>query len=278
MKQVSASKAFDGVQSVHSHDSDACRCEMTFALYLPPQARERKVPLLWYLSGLTCTHQNVMDKGEYRRAAAELGVAVICPDTSPRGEQVPDEKDNWQFGQGAGFYVDATQSPFSGHYNMRRYLLDELPRIVGAAFPVDLARQGIFGHSMGGHGALVFALGNPGRFRSVSAFAPIVQPSTADWSKAAFEKYLGADPASWRANDAVCLIEDGFRVDEILVDQGAADPFLDSGLRPWLLDEACRKAGIALQLNMREGYDHSYNFVSTFMADHLAWHAERLGG
>lgn len=276
MRQVSAGKAFGGVQHVYSHASEVTGGDMTFAIYLPPRAEREKVPALWYLSGLTCTHQNVMDKGEYRRAAAELGVAVICPDTSPRGEDVPDEKDNWQFGQGAGFYLDATQAPFSRHYNMQRYILSELTELVGAEFPVDLGRQGIFGHSMGGHGALTFALKNPGRFRSVSAFAPIVRPSLADWSRPAFEKYLGADEAGWRAYDAVSLIEDGFRVDELLVDQGAADPFLASGLRPWLLLEACLKADIRLSLNVREGYDHSYNFISTFMADHLAWHAERL--
>ncbi|MGV6873533.1 S-formylglutathione hydrolase [Pseudochelatococcus sp. B33] len=277
MKQISASKAFGGVQHVHSHASDACGCDMTFALYLPPRAQGEKVPLLWYLSGLTCTHQNVMDKGEYRRAASALGVAVICPDTSPRGEDVPDEKDNWQFGQGAGFYLDATQAPYSRHYNMQRYILSELTDLVGAEFPVDLGRQGIFGHSMGGHGALTLALKHPQRFRSVSAFAPIVQPSTADWSRPAFEKYLGTEAANWRAYDTVSLIEDGFRVDEILVDQGSADPFLANGLRPWLLLKACLEADIALSLNARDGYDHSYNFISTFMADHIAWHAERLG-
>lgn len=277
MQQISASKAFGGVQSVHSHPSQACRCDMTFALYLPPQAEREKVPLLWYLSGLTCTHQNVMDKGEYRRAASELGVAIICPDTSPRGEDVPDEKDNWQFGQGAGFYLDATQAPFSTHYNMQRYILSELTDLVGGAFPVDLDRQAVFGHSMGGHGALIFALKNPGRFRSVSAFAPIVHPSTADWSRPAFEKYLGTDEATWRAYDAVSLIEDGFRVEELLVDQGTADSFLETGLRPWQLADACVNVGIPLSLTMRDGYDHSYNFISTFMADHVAWHAARLG-
>lgn len=276
MKQISASKAFGGIQHVYSHPSEACQCDMTFAIYLPPEAERKKVPLLWYLSGLTCTHQNVMDKGEYRRAASEFGVAVICPDTSPRGADVPDEKDNWQFGQGAGFYLDATQAPFSKHYNMQRYILSELTDLVGEAFPVDLDRQGIFGHSMGGHGALTFALKNPQRFRSVSAFAPIVQPSTADWSRPAFEKYLGADEAGWRLYDTVSLIEDGARVDGILVDQGDADQFLDGGLRPWLLRDACQAAGIPLSLNMRAGYDHSYNFISTFMADHIAWHSECL--
>jgi S-formylglutathione hydrolase len=250
---------------------------MTFALFLPPQAERGKVPLLWYLSGLTCSHQNVMDKGEYRRAAAEHGVAIICPDTSPRGADVPDEKDNWQFGQGAGFYVDATQAPFDRNYRMQSYVLSELPALLAANAALDLSRQGIFGHSMGGHGALTLALKNPGRFRSVSAFAPIVHPSTADWSRPALTKYLGSDERAWRGYDAVSLIEDGYRVQELLVDQGTADSFLESGLRPWLLTDACSKAGIPLTLNMREGYDHSYNFISTFMADHIAWHATRLG-
>jgi len=276
MKQVSASRAFDGVQHVYSHPSAACRCDMTFAIYLPPQAKSGKVPVLWYLSGLTCTHQNVMDKGEYRRAASELGVAVICPDTSPRGDDVPDEKDNWQFGKGAGFYLDATEQPFAANYNMASYVGAELPTLVAAEFPVDMARQGITGHSMGGHGALTLALKNPDRFRSVSAFAPIVHPSAADWSRPAFEKYLGPEGPAWRPYDAVDLIEDGARVNGILVDQGSADPFLEKGLQPWLLTEACRKAGVPLTLNMREGYDHSYNFVSTFMAEHIAWHAARL--
>ena len=277
MKTVSTSRSFGGIQTVHSHASEACACDMTFSVYLPPQAQQDKVPVLWYLSGLTCTHQNVMDKGEYRRAASELGVAIVCPDTSPRGADVPDEKDNWQFGQGAGFYVDATQAPFDRNYRMSSYVLDELPALVAAMAPVDLARQSIFGHSMGGHGAITMALKNPGRFRSVSAFAPIVHPSTADWSRPALTKYLGEDAQAWRAYDTGSLIEDGRRVRELLVDQGTADSFLDSGLRPWLLQDACATAGIPLELNMREGYDHSYFFISTFMASHIQWHAARLG-
>lgn len=277
MKILSSSKSFDGIQHVATHASSACGCDMTFALYLPPQAAQGKVPLLWYLSGLTCTHQNVMDKGEYRRAAAEHGIAILCPDTSPRGHDVPDEKDNWQFGQGAGFYLDATRAPFERNYRMQQYVMQELPALVAAQFPaLDLQRQSVTGHSMGGHGAITLALKNPGRFRSVSAFAPIAQPSTASWSRPAFTKYLGEDERAWRAYDSTLLIEDGHRVDELLVDQGTADSFLQDGLRPWLLEEACRKAGIALTLNMREGYDHSYLFISTFMADHVAWHAARL--
>ena len=279
MNTTSTSKSFGGTQSVHTHASTACACDMTFAVYLPPAAQSGKVPVLWYLSGLTCTHQNVMDKGEYRRAASELGVAVICPDTSPRGADVPDEKDNWQFGQGAGFYVDATQAPFDRNYQMQRYVLTELPALIAANFPaIDLGRQGIFGHSMGGHGAITLALKNPGRFRSVSAFAPIVHPSTADWSRPALTKYLGGDEQAWRAYDTVSLIEDGKRMKDLLVDHGTADSFLQNGLRPWLLTEAVKGTGIDLTLNMREGYDHSYNFISTFMPDHIAWHAKRLAG
>ncbi|MDR6632217.1 S-formylglutathione hydrolase [Phyllobacterium sp. 1468] len=276
METLSIAKCFEGIQGVYRHRSDACQCDMTFAVFLPPRAKEHPVPLLWYLSGLTCTHQNVMDKGEYRRVAAELGIAIICPDTSPRGENVPDEKDNWQFGSGAGFYLDATEAPWSTNYRMASYIAYELPELVAAQFPVDVTRQSIFGHSMGGHGAITLALKNPERFRSVSAFAPIARPMVAGWSRPAFEKYLGSDEAAWRAYDSVALIEDGYRVPELLVDQGKADGFLDDGLRPWLLEEACAKAGIPLTLNMRDGYDHSYFFISTFMADHIAWHAERL--
>ncbi len=277
METLSIAKSFEGTQGVYRHRSDACQCDMTFAMFLPPQAKDRPVPLLWYLSGLTCTHQNVMDKGEYRRAAAELGIAIICPDTSPRGDHVPDEKDNWQFGGGAGFYLDATEAPWSTNYRMATYIAAELPELVAANFPVDMQRQSIFGHSMGGHGAITLALKNPGRFRSVSALAPIARPIVAGWSRPAFQKYLGDDETVWRAYDSVALIEDGHRVAELLVDQGKADGFLDDGLRPWLLEEACEKAGIPLQLNMRDGYDHSYFFISTFMADHIAWHAQRLG-
>lgn len=278
MKTLSTSKSHGGVQGVYSHASEACSCDMTFAVFVPPQAADGPRPVLWYLSGLTCTHQNVMDKGEYRRFAAELGLIVVCPDTSPRGPDVPDEKDNWQFGCGAGFYVDATQAPYAENYRMYSYVTAELPALVARAFPADMSRQGVFGHSMGGHGALVAALKNPGRYLSCSAFAPIVQPSTAGWSRPAFEKYLGADEAAWRAYDACALVEDGRRFPEILVDQGTADGFLADGLRPWLFVEACEKAGIPLTLRMQEGYDHSYFFISTFMDDHLRWHAGRLAG
>ncbi len=276
METVSKARSHGGIQGVYRHEAETTRCPMTFAVYLPPQAEAEKVPVLWYLSGLTCTHANVMDKGEYRRAAARHGIAIVAPDTSPRGPEVPDEPDNWQFGCGAGFYVDATQAPYDRNYHMWSYVTEELPALVAREFPVDMGRQGIVGHSMGGHGALTIALRHPDRFRSCSAFAPIVQPSTAGWSKPAFARYLGEDAAAWRRHDATALIEDGHRFPEFLVDQGTADSFLDDGLRPWLLEEACQKAGIGLTLNMREGYDHSYFFISTFMDDHIAWAAERM--
>lgn len=276
MKTISTAKAHGGVQGVYSHASDATRCEMTFAVFVPPQAAKGPCPVLWYLSGLTCTHQNVMDKGEYRRMAAALGLIIVCPDTSPRGENVPDEKDNWQFGCGAGFYVDATEAPYATNYRMYSYITDELPALIAANFPTDMSRQSILGHSMGGHGALTIALKHPDRFKSCSAFAPIVQPSTADWSKNAFVKYLGSDQAAWRQYDACALIEDGARFPAFLIDQGEADGFLKDGLRPWLFEDACKAAGIPLTLRMQQGYDHSYFFISTFMDDHLAWHAARL--
>ncbi len=276
MKTISTAKSFGGMQGVYSHVSEECACDMTFAVFVPPQAKDQKVPVLWYLSGLTCTHQNVMDKGEYRRMAAELGLIVVCPDTSPRGDDVADEPDNWQFGKGAGFYVDATQEPYAKHYRMYSYITKELPALIQKEFPADMSRQGIFGHSMGGHGAMTIALKHPERFKSCSAFAPIVQPSTAGWSKPALEKYLGADEATWRAYDACALVEDGARFGEFLIDQGSADGFLDEGLRPWLFEEAVKEMDIKLTLRMQEGYDHSYFFISTFMEDHLRWHAQRL--
>ena len=264
-----------GMQGVYEHVAKTTQCEMTFAVFMPP-SKKTSSPVLWYLSGLTCNHSNVMEKGGYRRLAAELGIAIVCPDTSPRGEGVPDEKDNWQFGLGAGFYLDATELPFSVNYNMSSYILDELTELIDDKFDVDMNRQGIFGHSMGGHGALTMALKNPKRFRSCSAFAPISQPTTADWSMPAFQKYLGQKSDEWRKYDAVSLIEDGNFFPKLFVDQGEADSFLEEGLRPWLLVEACEKAGIEIELRMHKNYDHSYFFISTFMEDHLRWHFSHL--
>lgn len=275
MERVEAHAAHGGTQEVWRHRSEATGTDMTFAVFLPPQAAEAPCPVLYYLSGLTCTHANVMEKGEYRRPAAHHGLVVVCPDVSPRGKDVADD-DAYDLGQGAGFYLNATQEPWSPHYRMETYILEELPRLVAERFPVDDARQSIFGHSMGGHGALTLALKNPARFRSCSAFSPIVAPSQVPWGEKAFAAYLGDDRGAWRAHDAVALIEGGARADELLVDQGEADNFLEEQLRPHLLREACEAAGIPLTLRMHPGYDHSYYFISTFMADHVAWHAQRL--
>ncbi|MGI9364454.1 MAG: S-formylglutathione hydrolase [Rhizobiaceae bacterium] len=268
--------AFGGTQSVHTHPSSECGCEMTFAIYMPPQAADGPVPALWYLSGLTCNHSNVMDKGEYRAHAAKHGLAIICPDTSPRGDAVPDDADNWQFGSGAGFYLDATSEPWCKNYRMYSYIRHELQDLIAENFKIDVNRQGIFGHSMGGHGALTIALKNPDLYKSCSAFAPIAQPTTAGWSAPALERYLGDNPEHWADYDACLLIDNGARFPELLIDQGEADGFLEDGLRPWLLEEACKKADIPLQLRMQPGYDHSYFFISTFMEDHIDWHAQRL--
>jgi S-formylglutathione hydrolase len=275
MEVLSDNKAHEGRQLVVKHRSLATGTDMTFSIYLPPQAESgAKLPVVWYLSGLTCTHANVTDKGEYRATCAELGLIFVAPDTSPRGPGVADD-DAYDLGQGAGFYVDATQKPWTPHFGMWTYVADDLPILVGDHFPADMERQGITGHSMGGHGALTIALFFP-KFRSVSAFAPIVAPSQVPWGQKALTAYLGSDRAAWREHDAVALIEDGARLPELLVDVGTADPFLDTELRPELLEQACADAGIPLQLNRRPGYDHSYFFISTFMADHLRWHADRL--
>ncbi|HEX8124654.1 MAG TPA: S-formylglutathione hydrolase [Allosphingosinicella sp.] len=276
LETLSTAKSFGGAQLACRHRSRETGTDMTFGIYLPPQAEAGEpLPILWFLSGLTCTHANVVEKGQYQRACAELGVILVAPDTSPRGAEVPDEPD-YDFGQGAGFYVDSTQAPFDSNYRMYSYVAAELPDLVAAHFPADMSRQAITGHSMGGHGALTLALRNPGRYRSVSAFAPIVAPSRVPWGEKALGRYLGPDRFTWRVHDAVALIEDGARVPEILVDQGGADSFLERELKPELLEAACREAGIALTLRMQEGYDHSYYFISTFMEDHLRWHWERL--
>jgi S-formylglutathione hydrolase len=278
LKIVSEARSHGGRQLVVRHASAATSTDMTFSIFLPPQAEEgRKLPVVWYLSGLTCTHANVTEKGEYRAACAEHGLIFVAPDTSPRGESVPTSPEGqWDFGFGAGFYVDATEQPWSANYRMWSYVTDELPKLVAAEFPVDMDRQAITGHSMGGHGALTVALNFPDRFRSVSAFAPIVAPSQVPWGQKALTGYLGSDSANWRKHDAVVLIGSGASVDEILVDVGDKDPFIEKELRPELLERACAEAGITLNLRIQPGYDHSYYFISTFMADHLAWHAERL--
>ena len=278
IETVSEVRSHGGVQGVYRHASAATTTDMVFSVFVPDHAAGARLPVLWYLSGLTCTHANVTEKGEFRAACAEAGVIFVAPDTSPRGAEVPDDPDGlWDFGQGAGFYVDATEAPWDRHFNMWTYLAEELPGVVGEEFPADMDRQSICGHSMGGHGALTLALGLPGRFKSVSAFSPIVAPGQVPWGRKALKHYLGADEAMWRRHDAVAAITDGARVDEILVDIGEGDPFLEKELKPELLEAACADAGIALTLRRHAGYDHSYYFISSFMADHVRWHAERLG-
>ena len=279
VETVSSAKSFGGEQAVLRHASEATGTDMTFSVFVPDHEEGAKLPVVWYLSGLTCTHANVTEKGDFRRACAELGLIFVAPDTSPRGEGVADDPEGaYDFGLGAGFYVDATEDPFAQHYRMWSYITEELPEIIGDCFPADLTRQSIMGHSMGGHGALTIGLTHAERFRAVSAFAPIVAPSKVPWGVKALTGYLGEDRAAWRKHDAVALIEDGARVPALLVDQGDADSFLAEQLRPELLDKACADAGIDLTLRMQPGYDHSYYFLSTFMEDHLRWHAARLKG
>jgi S-formylglutathione hydrolase len=249
---------------------------MRFAVFVPPQAASGPRPVLYFLSGLTCTEENFTTKAGAQRRAAQLGLVLVMPDTSPRGTDLPGEHESWDFGSGAGFYVDATEEPWSLNYRMYSYVTRELPALVAESFPVEASQAGLFGHSMGGHGALVAALRNPGAWRSVSAFAPIVAPMHCPWGQKALSAYLGPDQARWRAYDSCALIEDGHRVPAILVDQGMEDPFVDQQLQPGRLEAACRDAGIPLTLRRQAGYDHSYYFISSFVEDHLDWHAERL--
>ena len=270
-------RCFGGRQGFYSHPSSTTGTAMRFALYTPPQAAAARVPLLWFLAGLTSTEENFAMKAGAQRVAAELGLALVAPDTSPRGAGVATAADgSTDFGLGAGFYLDATEPPFATHYRMYSYLTRELPAVIGAHFPVDLAHQAITGHSMGGHGALTIALKNPGRFASVSAFAPIVAPAAVPWGRKALAGYLGADRDRWRDYDACLLIEDGRRVREVLIDQGTADPFIESQLQPERFERACRTAAIPLELRLQPGYDHGYYFVATFIEHHLRWHHARL--
>ena len=273
MEKLSDWASHGGRQQLWSHASAATGTDMQFSIFLPPG--EGPFPLVTYLSGLTCTSANVTEKGEYREACARLGLAFLAPDTSPRGAAVADDP-AYDLGQGAGFYLDATQMPWAPHFRMWTYVTEELPELVARHFPLDMGRQGIMGHSMGGHGALTVGLRHPGRYRAISAFSPIVAPVQAPWGEKAFAAYLGADRAAWARHDAVALIEGGARVPELLVDVGDADSFLESQLKPQLLAAACERAGIDLTLNLRPGYDHSYYFISTFMAGQLGWHAARL--
>jgi len=275
METVSTVRAHGGTQGVYKHASSATGTEMVFSVFVPDHAEGVKLPVVWYLSGLTCTHANVTEKGEFRAACARHGLIFVAPDTSPRGPGVADAE-GYDFGQGAGFYVDATEAPFAEHFAMWSYVTDELPSLIAAEFPADPARQSIMGHSMGGHGALTIGLTYPERYKAVSAFSPIVAPSQVPWGQKALAGYLGEDRAAWRKHDAVALIEDGARVAALLVDQGKADNFLAEQLRPELLAKACETAGIDLTLRIHPGYDHSYYFISTFMADQIDWHAQRL--
>jgi len=277
LQTLSLNRSYGGTQGVYRHKSLVTQTDMTFSVFVPAHREGAKLPVVWYLSGLTCTNANVTEKGEFRSACAEHGLIFVAPDTSPRGEGVPDDPAHaYDFGLGAGFYVDATQAPFSSNYRMWSYVTEELPKLVADHFPVDAIRQSIMGHSMGGHGALTAALRHPGRYRAASAFAPIVAPSRVPWGIKALGGYLGGDKGAWRAHDAVALIEDGRKFREFLVDYGDADQFLTEQLKPELLQAACEKAGIPLTLRRQAGYDHSYYFISTFMGDHLRWHAQRL--
>jgi len=277
LQTVSKNRSYGGTQGVYRHASSATGTDMTFSVYVPDHREGAKLPVVTYLSGLTCTHANVTEKGEFRSACAEHGLIFVAPDTSPRGEGVPgDPANSYDFGLGAGFYVDATQAPFARNYHMWTYVTDELPKLIAEQFPVDTKRQSIMGHSMGGHGALTCALRNPHRYRAASAFAPIVAPSQVPWGIKALGGYLGSNKDTWRSHDTVALIEDGAKFRDFLVDVGGADQFLTEQLRPELLEAACEKARIPLTLRRQPGYDHSYYFISTFMGDHLRWHAERL--
>ncbi len=278
LEKISANKCFGGMQSVHSHTSTETGTTMRFGVFLPPQAAKGRVPVLYWLSGLTCTEENFVVKAGAQRVAAELGIAIIAPDTSPRGLGYPGEDDSYDFGTGAGFYLDATEQPWAKGYRMYSYISRELPDLLARELPIDPARAGIFGHSMGGHGALTIGLRNPARFRSISAFAPISAPMQVPWGQKAFTNYLGGDRERWRDYDASELVARlGWHGSPILIDQGGADQFLAEQLRPEIFQAACREAGVPLTMNLREGYDHSYFFMASFIEDHLRHHAGALG-
>ncbi|WP_017430972.1 S-formylglutathione hydrolase [Vreelandella jeotgali] len=275
LELVSENRSFGGRHQRYRHYSRALDCDMIFAVYLPPQAEDSRVPLLWWLSGLTCNDENFMQKAGAQRLAAELGVAIICPDTSPRGTNVPGEHDSFDLGSGAGFYVNATQAPWKAHYRMYDYIVEELPSVVRLHFPVN-GRESISGHSMGGHGALMLALRHPGRFRSVSAFSPVVNPMECPWGQNAFRHYLGEDKSRWRPYDACELVANGASRQRLFIDQGEADNFLDEQLKPGHLEAVCEAHDHPLTLRRQPGYDHSYFFIASFIEDHLRYHAEHL--
>lgn len=274
METISENRCFGGVQGVYSHASSATETQMTFGLFLPEEAENGPVPILWYLSGLTCTHENAMTKAGAQAWAAEQGIALVFPDTSPRGEGVPND-DAYDLGQGAGFYVNATEAPWSAHFKMWDYVAKELPGLLGENFPVDLDRQSITGHSMGGHGALTLAISLPGRFRSVSAFSPICNPTGSDWGRKQFAAYLGADESAWKDHDASLLMAERGFDGPVLIDTGTDDQFMEL-LKPETLSQAMASKRQEGHFRMQKGYDHSYYFVSTFMEDHIAFHADAL--
>lgn len=276
MERVSANRMFGGSQEVWTHRSKACDCDMTFGIFLPPQVETGKMPVLYWLSGLTCTHENFTTKAGAQRVAAELGIALVMPDTSPRGVNLPGEEDSYDFGSGAGFYLNATHAPWDKHYNMYDYVVDELPALVNVNFTVDPGRVSIAGHSMGGHGALTIALKNRDRYRSVSAFSPIVAPLQCPWGKKALFGYVDGGEEAWREYDATELVQRQQFPGEILIDQGTADDFLEEQLKPELFAKACAESGQELQLRMQDGYDHSYYFIASFIEDHLRFHAREL--
>jgi S-formylglutathione hydrolase len=277
METVSLTKSHGGTQGVYSHASASTETKMTFSVFVPNHEPGETLPVIWYLSGLTCTHANVTEKGEFREICAALGLIFVAPDTSPRGDGVPDDSEGaYDFGLGAGFYVDATEPPFSVHYKMRSYIEAELPTLIAAKFPADMSRQSIMGHSMGGHGALTIGLRNPHVFKSISAFSPIVSPLNCPWGEKALSGYIGDDKTAWRDYDACALVEDGARADHILIDQGLADNFLKEQLKPELFQQICDAKDQPLTLRQHAGYDHSYYFISSFMKSQIIWHHEFL--
>ena len=277
MEKRAENKIFEGMQLQYQHRSEVLNCDMQFSIYLPPQAESKKVPVLYWLSGLTCTDQNFVTKAGAQRYAAEHGIAVVCPDTSPRGESVPDDPNaDWDFGLGAGFYVDATQAPWSAHYKMYSYVVEELTEIVSTNFNVDVSRASISGHSMGGHGALVIALKNPSRYRSVSAFSPIVSPINCPWGEKALSNYIGENREVWKAYDSCELVVGASTHLPMLIDQGEADSFLKEQLKTELLIQVADKAGYPLSVRYQPGYDHSYFFIASFIGEHLAFHVRHL--
>ena len=276
MQQVERVKEWGGWLERYTHASSSCHCDMTFSIYLPPQAADGPVPTVYWLSGLTCTDDNVRCKAGAQRYAAEYGVALVMPDTSPRGDDVADEPDRYDLGKGAGFYVDATEAPWAAHYQMYSYVTDELVQLVESNFPVIAGCKSVTGHSMGGHGALVVALKNPGAYKAASAFSPICNPVVCGWGEGCFGAYLGSDKAQWAEYDATALVAAGAKAPPLLIDQGLDDEFLAGQLYPQNLQAACAAQGVTLEYREQDGYDHSYHFIGTFIGEHMAWHAKHL--